>query len=199
MHIFTFLDTETTGLDYKKHEILEFASLTARRNTDSSFTVLSTCEFKIKPERIDLAEPTALKVNGYTEEAWQDSLPFNHHADKLLQIINDSDYLVGQNLIFDLRFIRHAFFDRGLEPPVFPQYFDTQRMGKNLLSEGKLKSASLDGMCNHFDIKSEGRAHTALVDVKRTFELYVKLSKLTSQELFSYVNPHDPYKNKKSS
>ncbi len=195
--IFTFLDTETTGLDPKKHEIIEFGALSAKRNLDGSMEIIKTVEFKVAPQRIDLADPYALKVNGYSEEAWLNSVPLTEKHNVILDLLADADYLVGQNLIFDLRFIHNSFLSAGVLPPVFPQYYDTHQMGKTLLQEGKLKSSSLDGMCAHFDIKSNGRAHTALVDVKRTYELFNKLSKMTNMQLYTYRNPHDPYKDKK--
>ena len=73
-HNLAFIDTETTGLDPNKHEIIELAVVIARQvpreGKGPSLEIIEECEWKIKPQRIELAEEAALRVNGYNEVDW---------------------------------------------------------------------------------------------------------------------------------
>src|ERR1035437_3437468 len=62
------LDLETTGLDPAIHEVLEIGAVLCNQRT---LAIQSTFEAKIKPRRLDLAQPRALEVNGFTPEAWE--------------------------------------------------------------------------------------------------------------------------------
>ena len=58
---FVVFDLETTGLDASQHEIIEIGCVL----TTPSFEVIEKFEFKIKPERIENADPIAMKINHY--------------------------------------------------------------------------------------------------------------------------------------
>ena len=190
----TILDTETTGLNPREHEIIEFAAISFEEKNDGSYEIVNKTKFKIKPQHIEKAQPTALEINGYEEKKWSKAKLFIEHTEKIKEIIESSDMLLGQNLIFDIRFIISEFKRCGLEPPKFPEYIDTKDMAGVLVKEGKIKRASMDFLCEHFQIKVSGRAHTALVDCERTFLVWQKLLKFTDNKIFTYENPYDPYK-----
>jgi DNA polymerase III epsilon subunit-like protein len=192
------LDTETTGLDLTKHEIIQIGFLFIDMVSDNTYNVLSETEINIRPLHLESADPGALAVNGFSAYEWRNSKPINEHFQEIKDKIEDADILLGQNLIFDLRFIKQAFENFDVPPPKFPPYMDTKWMGTQLLNEGKLKSTAMDKMCKHFDIKFEGKAHTALVDCKRTLAVWEKLSEtVTDIPAFTFVNSYDPHaKNK---
>ena len=60
-----FLDTETTGLDRYKNEIIELALIIIE---DGERTVEQS--WKLKPRRIETASDYALQLNGYDKEVW---------------------------------------------------------------------------------------------------------------------------------
>jgi DNA polymerase III epsilon subunit-like protein len=186
----TVLDTETTGLDPKVHEIIQFAAVRFSLKDDSSICILDKLDIKIKPKNLAAASPQALKVNGFTPEAWEDSLEIEHHLPAIESFITNSSFLLGQNLIFDLRFISLAFKEKKI---TFPHYADTKHMASKLVSKGLLKSAAMDKLCEHYQIKFQGRAHTALVDCQRTLNVWLRLIKETDVDFFSYEAPFDPY------
>ena len=64
---FVFVDTETTGLDHTKHEMLEIAIVVIENGEKT------TIERKIKPTNLETAQPKALEVNGYNEEEWAEA------------------------------------------------------------------------------------------------------------------------------
>ena len=128
--IITVFDTETSGLDNTRHEILEVALVSYVLSNDGEFFHLKELNEKIKPHRIHLAHPKALSINGYTEKAWQDAKDMSKVLPKIKEMIKESDLLLGQNLIFDLRFLQKA----SLTEIDYPPYIDTKAMADFLVS-----------------------------------------------------------------
>ena len=167
------------------------------QDDNGDFSLKRKTKFRIKPKNIHLAEQTALKVNGYNPDKWFKAKYIEEHLSTIKEIIESSETLLGQNLIFDLRFIAASFILNEKELPKFPQYIDTKHMASNLVKEGKLKRTSMDYMCEHFQIKFSGRAHTALVDCERTFLVWQKLCKFTDYKKFSFDIPYEGFPTKK--
>ena len=189
------LDTETTGLDITRHEIIQIGFLFIDMASDNSYKVLSESEINTRPLHLETAEPAALAINGFSAYEWKDSKPINEHFQEIKNNIESVDVLLGQNLVFDLRFINQSFANFDAVPPKFPPYMDTKWIATQLLNEGKLKSTSMDKMCKHFDIKFEGKAHTALVDCKRTFAVWQKLTdQVEDIPAFTFYKPFDPFR-----
>lgn len=196
--ILTFIDTETTGLDLMQHEIIEVGMLRVEVDKNFNYSSMKCYEAKIKPQYIRRASPQALKVNGYTKAKWSKTVPRSVVAQQIKEWVEDCNYVVGQNLVFDYNFI-NQFFDRmNCERPKYPKYFDTKYMADKLVKEGKLKRTGLDYLCENYNIPSIGRAHTALTDVLRTFELFKKLKLETKPESLSFKKPYDPFVEQKN-
>ena len=193
--IITVLDTETTGFDMLKHEIIEVAAIQVL-SKNNKFEKLGEFQAKIIPQHIEWAAPQALKVNGYTEEGWLNANKFTDIAGTLSKFINDSDLLLGQNLIFDYRFITKAYNQYNLQLPTFKRYFDTKLMADSLVHDKKLERSGLDFLCEHYKIKTVGRAHTALADCKRTLILFDKLRKEVKPTPLEFSKPYDPHGDK---
>lgn len=189
----TVIDTETTGLDLSKHEIIQLGLIELELKDNGELVVLREQEHKTKPYNIRDADPTALKVNGFEASRWVDSKPFYFFIPALDEIWKKSDLLLGQNLIFDLRFIAKEYKRYNLITPKYPKYYDTKHMGAGLVKEGIIKSSSMDKMCEHFNIKFKGRAHTALTDCQRTVTLWQQLMKYAAAQTITYEEPYDPY------
>ncbi len=192
--LITAIDTETTGLDPKKHEIIQIGVVHFKISDMGDLSILNKIEYKIRPSNIFAASLEALKINGYTQEAWQNSLPFKVCFPVLEKYFAVSDYLLGQNLIFDLKFISKHYWRYGLKIPNLPKYIDTKYLGQQLVTEGKINSCSMDNMCRHFDIKFNGRAHTALVDCERTIAVWEHLNKYVENKFFTFEDPYDAFK-----
>jgi DNA polymerase III epsilon subunit family exonuclease len=193
----TIVDTETTGLDPKEHEVIDFGAISLEEQGDGTYKVINKIKFKIKPKHIEKAQPTALKINGYEENKWAKAKLFEEHAQKIKEVIENSEMLLGQNLIFDIRFLISEFKRCNLKPPKFPEYIDTKEMASGLVKEGKIKRSSMDYLCEHFNITVSGRTHTALVDCERTFLVWQKLLKFTDSKTFTYTDPYEGFADNK--
>lgn len=191
--IITFIDTETTGLDLMQHEVIELGMLRVHVDKSWIHSKMECFEAKIKPKFIKRASPQALKVNGYTADKWKKAIKAIDILPIYKEWVESSDYLAGQNLIFDYNFINQLFDREEIERPQYPKYFDTKKMAEELVKNGTIKRTSLDYLCENFNIRTTGRAHTALADVMRTFELFKKLTETVKPNALSFNKPYDPF------
>jgi DNA polymerase III epsilon subunit family exonuclease len=172
-HNLAFIDIETTGLDVIAHEIIEIGCVL----TTPDLKVIEEFELKIKPEHIERANPTSLKVNHYNEEDWSKAIPLTKAMQEFSKKVKDC-IMVGQNIAFDSGFLEHAFSKLNIVNSMHYHKLDTISIAWAKLHNDKdLEHFSLREMCVRFGIKNE-RAHTALSDARATYELYKKLMEL---------------------
>ncbi len=169
-----FLDIETTGTNFMKHEIIEIGCVLAKEQPDGSYKVVDEIDLKIQPTRIEDAEPQALRVNGYDPAAWF----FAHSLKDALTMLSqkvEGAVMVAQNVTFDWSFLGKAFHDCGMQDPFFYAKMDTISMAfTKLKAEDDINRLPLHALCEYFGIKND-RAHTALADARATFEVFEKL------------------------
>jgi len=192
--IFTVVDTETTGLNPSKHEIIEVAFISYIVDGEGNEYVLNKLEQKIKPEAIHLASEKALEINGYSKEKWKDAVEFSAVLPKLEKVFAESDFLIGQNLIFDMRFLAKMCERSGIDEIKFPPYVDTKALADVLKEKGVLKRTRMDYLCEHYNVTWEGRAHTALADCERTIKVFEKLQdEVPEYDLYTFEEPYTGY------
>tara|TARA_B100000035_G_scaffold93052_1_gene78713 strand:- start:2656 stop:3246 length:591 start_codon:yes stop_codon:yes gene_type:complete len=191
--ILTVLDTETTGLDADIHEIIQIATISYVVSAEGDRYVTKKFEKKINPERLHTASEKALEVNGFTLEEWKGSPNAIDVLPEVKQIIEGSDILVGQNLIFDLKFINEISHRNNIEPPNFPPYIDTKSIADRLVRANWLQRSGMDYLVEHYKVQVEGRAHTALVDCERTMLVFDELMRDVNEdyEVFTFDNPYN--------
>lgn len=169
-----FIDVETTGVKILKHEIIEIGCMIVIRQDEGSFQVKEEFEIKVKPEHIETADTKALRVNGYNEDAWM----FAHTKQEAMQMLaekTESAVMVAHNASFDYSFIEKTFEECGIENKMFYACIDTLTLAiAKLQNNEEVTRYTLRAMCEHFGIKNE-KAHTALADVRATFEMFKKL------------------------
>lgn len=172
-HNLAFIDIETTGLDVVKHEIIEIGCVL----TTPDLKVIEEFELKIKPERIEDADPVSLKISHYKEEGWKDARNLKGAMQIFSEKVKDH-IMVGQNVAFDSGFLEHAFSETRVMNSMHYHKLDTVSIAwAKLHKEPDLEHFSLRELCVRFGIKNE-HAHTALSDARATFELYKKLMEL---------------------
>lgn len=182
---FILIDTETTGFDYKKHQLLEIGILILE-----NLEVIDTIDIKIKHKEY-LVTPQALEHNkidikehnkiGITEEKACELIleRLNEHK------IDDKGFIViGQNVDFDINFLQSMFY-RNNKAEEFRQVvsyrkLDLMQLGLIKTLEGKinLESQALDHMMEKLNIEMVENRHRATVDCYLELEVLKKLLSL---------------------
>ena len=190
--IITVIDTETTGLYRSKHEIIEIAMISYVIGENGERWVLKKFNTKVKPRHIETAHPKALKINHYNEEEWKDAPDISKVLFTVQQMIENSQVLIGQSLIFDLRYLSDAFKNNRYDIPDYPAYIDTKAMADVLKKQNKIKRSSMDYLCEHYNVYYEGKAHSAMADCERTMKVWDKLLEdCGDYDFYSYSDPYE--------
>lgn len=168
-----FVDTETTGLDADKFEIIDLAAVLT---TPDNKTVLSSLEVKFRMERPDVAEKKALEVNGYNEIDWAPEKCASDRNTVALQLLKMADdaVLIGHNVSFDERFLTTFLARLNHKPNWHYHKIDTVVLAWPLVISGKAKWLRLGDVCEALGIK-QTRAHSAMGDVESCRAVYTAL------------------------
>src|SRR3989344_8366590 len=103
-HNLAFIDIETTGLNLIKHEIIEIGCVVTAPN----LKVIEEFELKIKPERIEDADPVSLKISHYDKENWKQAYTLEKAMKIFSKKVKDC-IMVGHNVAFDFGFLECAY------------------------------------------------------------------------------------------
>jgi DNA polymerase-3 subunit epsilon len=166
-----FLDTETTGLEYKLgHRIIEIAcvEMSNRRLTNHHF------HRYLNPEReIDAG---AQKVHGISREFLQDKPHFADVAAEFLDFVRGAELII-HNAAFDIGFLNAelGLLDMAPVTTVCHGVCDTLRMAKELHPG---KKNNLNALCDRYGVDNSRRTlHGALLDAEILAEVYVAMTR----------------------
>lgn len=178
-----YFDTETTGVNPTKHEIIQFSAL-----VEIDGVVHEEINLKIQPTKWENIDPIALQTTNLTIEQLKGfELPAHSGSrirgffDKYVDKFNRADkfFPAGHNVQFDLDFLQ-SFWKTYVDPYGIGSYQNWRsldsRVFANFLSyKGKINvpDVKLETLCKHFNI--EIHAHDALSDIKATRELIQKM------------------------
>lgn len=175
-----FTDLETTGLDPNKHEIIEIAAL---RVDPETLEIQEQWEAKVKPEHIESADPQALRVNGYSEDAWRDAYPLEEAiADYTKRA--QGGVLAAFNLYMDWSFLERAFAKTavlsakyGVSGPFADYHFlDVLSFAyAKLRDKIPLERMTLKNMATELGIEIKEH-HRAMADTIAAYEIYKRLT-----------------------
>jgi len=165
-----FVDTETTGLDCLRHEIIEIAWIVT---TPDALTIKDKQCYRMLPQHIETAQAKALEINGYTEAEWlvSPNLKTRYDVSQLFNKASAGNVLVGQNVGFDEGFITQLLKLDGVRPQWGYHKVDTVALAWPLYATTELSSLKLESLCAHLNIPQE-RKHAADADVLSCYYVY---------------------------
>lgn len=164
------LDTETTGLDYTREKIIEFAAVRLENG-------------KIKAEFQTLINPkqhirkSSMAIHGISEEMVQDAPTEEEILPAILDFIGDYP-IVAHNAIFDYSFLNEASLrvtGKELQNP----RIDTQQLFKEVFPD--LESHGLEALTRKFNVEFT-KHHRAMADTMGLALCYPKLKQLFNQK-----------------
>lgn len=173
-----FVDVETTGTDFEKHEIIELALiLTKQIDRDGrgpKIEIIGEWEWKIKPEKIEDAEEEALRINGYNEVDWMFAVSLKNALEDFNKKASGAIF-VSHNLLFDYNFVAKAYQKTGIENNMHYGKLDTISIAfARLYDAPQADKFSMKFLCELLKIENS-KAHTALADTRALVEVYKKL------------------------
>ncbi len=164
------LDTETTGLDYTREKMVEFAAVRLENG-------------KIKDEFQTLINPeqhirkSSIAIHGITQDMVADAPTEKEVMPRILEFIGDAP-IVAHNAIFDYSFLNEACV-RCTGEKLPNQHIDTQQMFKEVCPE--LESHGLEALTKMFHVELVNH-HRAMADTMGLALAYPKLKKLYLQK-----------------
>lgn len=174
MKAICFLDTETTGLNPQKAEVIEVAII--RRDHDGTESRFHSL---VKPERIEDAHPKALEINGYTKDPsrWGKA-PLMAEVGHQIADFTKGSVICGHNISFDEGMLAANFKRAGVRRRVPYHKVDTVTLAWEHLVPMGLARLGLDAIRDFLGWSKEG-AHTAMKDAEDVMSLYDLLCRIT--------------------
>lgn len=160
------LDVETTGLDYTKEKIIEFAAVRLENGKIKDYF-----ETLINPHQ--KIRKSSMAVHGITDEMLEDAPTEEEIFPKIFEFIGDNP-IVAHNAIFDYSFLNRTS-KRLFNKPFENRYIDSQFMFKEVYPH--LESCGLDQLMNIFNVEFSTR-HRAMADAEGLAKAYPKLKKM---------------------
>ncbi len=139
-----------------------------------SLAMVDHLSLKVRPERLDLADPAALAVNGYDAALWGDAVSLELALAKLSELLRGA-VLAGHNVGFDWSFLCRAFNRVDLPLPELDYHrLDTASLAWLLVACGESRSVSLDAVTQALGL-ARPRPHRALDDALAALAVARKL------------------------
>lgn len=172
---FYVLDTETTGLSDKIHEITEFSII--------RFADKVNLYRNVKCDRPESASIDALRITNKTIYDLKNGMSKIEACNILEKFLNEDKSnsnarcIVGHNIAFDRRFLFALFEECNRTFPA-DLWLDTLELSRAILkkagatTKGRLK---LGDACSALGVKTINGAHQATVDSRNTFLLWKKI------------------------
>jgi len=157
-------DVETTGLNPRRHEIIDIGAI----KIDQNLNVLDRFATKVKPLYISSAEPAALKINGYTPEAWFNAIhPFT--AINEFRKFSAGGILGAWNITFEFTFLDEMFREHHVPNDMDYHRIDLPSIAWILLPA--MGTFNMNKVAAHFNIPPEAEPHTGIGGAEHELEI----------------------------
>ena len=184
------IDTETTGLDPFKHDLLDLSYAYVNPNSGEQLGEIRKIHFPLSTGWTLNADPKALEVNGYDTNyvppTWS-AFVNGGGLDELYAVLGPDVMLMGANIQFDIRFLAQFFrkyedylqrtdkwFPLVNTQPWYYKAFDIQTYYAGQAIFNPFFMPSLSQLCDLLGVDNTG-AHDSSEDVRRTIECYQKM------------------------
>ena len=164
------LDIETTGLDYTRERMVEFAAVRLENGK-----VKDKFQTLINPEQH--IRKSSYEIHHISEDMVKNAPTEKEILPEILNFIGEYP-LVGHNVIFDYSFLNEASL-RVFEKPLVNEKIDSQQMFKEIAPD--LDSHGLMALTERFNIEMKDH-HRAMADTMGLALAYPKLKKLYLQK-----------------
>jgi len=164
------IDVETTGLDYTREKIIEFAGVKLVNGK-----ITDTFETLINPHQH--IRKSSQAIHGISEDDLKDAPEEEKIYPEIFDFIGDAT-IVAHNAIFDFSFLNKTS-KRLYDKPLENNYIDTQMMFKEVYPQ--IESCGLDNLVTIFQASNTQR-HRAMGDAMALALCYPKLKKMYFQK-----------------
>ncbi|RLC37876.1 hypothetical protein DRH29_00470 [candidate division Kazan bacterium] len=154
---FIVLDLETTGVDSKTDDIIEFAAV----KLDASGNIIDQLDFLVSTDQV--LSPTIIALTGIRPEDIRDQPAIEELIPQIEQFCGDLP-IVGHNIGFDIEFLVAKGCDVKLNPVL-----DTLELAHTVLPYQDFYR--LEHLAKHFNFVHQP-AHRAMADVLATVDLF---------------------------
>ena len=163
------VDLETSGLIPGIHQFLSIGAV----NFDTGETFYGECRIYDRNK----ISPTALKINGFTEQSCRDKkkqTPYQLYV-KFMEWIGEGRHLMmGQNIgHFDILFLERIHLSLKNKSP-FPFRYQTIDLHTAYYTKYQ-ESLGMASICEALDIEPEPDIHNALTGALKEYECFKKL------------------------
>lgn len=179
---YLWLDTETTGLDPNKNDIIQIAAIPVI-NGEKKKPFVSY----VRPLSFENIDEEALKVNNISKSQLQTFPKSEQVLDSFIKYLlsfNTKFTIAGYNVGFDKEFISSWFYKHERQHD-FSKIFtlnikDTYKLAKTLKSSLNTSNLKLETLAKNFNI--EIKAHDALSDIEATISLDKILMSMSGED-----------------
>lgn len=188
---YLWLDSETTGLDPLKNDIVQLACIPVLNGVEQTVTFNQYCQ----PIDYNEIDPGALAVNGLTVDFLRKQQPAHSLVSNLVTFARNFNVkftIAGYNVGFDKDFLA-ALFKKVDREHDFLEIFtgdirDTMKRAKVLKSQLPTPNIKLATLAGHFGIPIN--AHDALSDISATIKVDKALSDMLGEVEFYGTEEH---------
>ena len=188
-----FIDTETTGLDPKKHGVIELAGLIEVNDKH-----VEEFSFKVRPFPDDVIDRGAMKIHGTTEEEVRQWLPPVKAHESLIETLSryvdryektDKFHWIGYNAYFDVGMMREWFAknnDKYFGAWFFHPPLDVMILAAYALREERprIPNFSQTTVAERLGISvDKEKVHEALYDAKLAKAIFCQIERRIADEL----------------
>jgi DNA polymerase III alpha subunit (gram-positive type) len=169
--IYSFMDFETTGLDYTKDQIIQYGIV---RTDFNGYEERITGNVKL--EEGNILPSKIIELTGLTKKDLDGGVPLDF-AKELIEKFIEGTIVVAHHASFDLGFIKEIDV---------PEFYCTRTIALMVLPNEP--SHSLSDLCKKFDIMVNYKQHDALSDALACKELFTLFKNKLGKGLPIYKN-----------